>query len=46
MSMEMVERRTKNEEANAKNMPQGERNSRDFSNKIKDGGYCTFYYRN
>jgi hypothetical protein len=33
MSMEMVDRRTKNEEANTESMPQGEINSRVFSSK-------------
>jgi predicted metal-dependent hydrolase len=33
MSMEMVERRTKNEEANTESMPQGESSSRVFSSK-------------
>jgi hypothetical protein len=33
MNMDMVESRTKNEEANTRNMPQGESNSITFSNK-------------
>ena len=33
MSMDMVESRNKNEEANAESMPQGESSSRTFNNK-------------